>query len=68
MDYVKELLETKEAAPVVGVSPYTLEKWRVTGGGPRYRKVGRLVRYARADLDAFLAAAARNSTSDKAAA
>ena len=35
------------------LSPRTLEKQRVIGGGPRFRKFGRRVMYAVADLDAY---------------
>lgn len=49
------LLDTRPAAEHIGVKPHTLEIWRCTG---RYRipfvKVGRLVKYRRADLDAWL--------------
>jgi len=57
-------LNTREAAGYLGISPRTLEKWRVVGGGPPFRVVGaRAVRYARLDLDAF-AGDVRTSTSD----
>ncbi len=48
------VLTTVEAAKWLGLSPRTLEKWRVTGQGPRYRKFGRSVRYAISDLETFL--------------
>lgn len=54
---------TPEAAAFLGVRPRTLEDWRVYGGGPVYRKVGRhLVRYLRADLEAFLEKGAKTNT------
>ena len=40
-----ELLTTREAAERLGLSPRTLERYRVTGEGPRFRKIGRWVRY-----------------------
>ncbi|CAK0743211.1 hypothetical protein CCP4SC76_1300001 [Gammaproteobacteria bacterium] len=50
------LLTDFEAAAYLDVAKHTLAVWRSTG---RYRlpfvKVGRLVRYRRSDLDAFLA-------------
>lgn len=50
-----ELLTRDKAAAYLGCRPQTLAVWAATG---RYRlpflKVGRLVRYRRADLDAFL--------------
>lgn len=58
-------LTTSEAAQHLGVSEATLRKWRVTGGGPLYRKLGRAVRYGTDDLASFLVSAARASTSDQ---
>jgi hypothetical protein len=43
-------LDTRAAAELLGVSPKTLEAWRARGAGPRYTRVGRLVRYRREDL------------------
>ncbi|GAB2898609.1 hypothetical protein GCM10027046_30650 [Uliginosibacterium flavum] len=57
-----ELLDEKQAANHLTVSPGTLSVWRSTG---RYAlpffKVGRMVRYRRSDLDAWLEARARSS-------
>jgi hypothetical protein len=33
----KPFLTTREAAAWLGLTPNTLEKWRVQGGGPLYR-------------------------------
>ena len=44
-------LTTLEAATYLRVSIRTLEKCRYLGGGPRFRKFGRIVRYTAADLD-----------------
>lgn len=46
------------AAEVLAVPVATLGQWRYRGEGPRYSKVGKLVRYSRGDLDLWLAAAA----------
>jgi excisionase family DNA binding protein len=43
-------LSTEEAAALLGLKPNTLEKMRVYGGGPIYRKHGRKVRYYLNDL------------------
>ena len=49
------LLTTREAAGVLGVSPGTLQNWRWRGEGPPIVKVGaQAVRYAEADLQAFV--------------
>jgi len=49
-----DFLNTTAAAAMLGVAPATLVQWRHLGRGPDFHKVGRLVRYKRADLDAFL--------------
>ncbi len=62
---VSPLLTNTEAAAYLNVAPRTLEKWRVAGTGPRYCYMGRLVRYRRAVLAAFIEAQERRSTSDQ---
>ena len=52
------------AAAYLGLKAATLNKWRVFGDGPPFIKVGHLVRYRKADLDAFLQSRLRRSTSD----
>ena len=44
-------LTNDEAADFLRLSPRTLEKQRVMGGGPRFRKFGRRVMYAVGDLE-----------------
>jgi excisionase family DNA binding protein len=58
-------LRTPEAAEYTGIAQSTLEKLRVTGGGAMYMRVGRVVLYDPDDLDAWLFAHRRVSTSDK---
>lgn len=48
------LMTTQQAAAWLCVSPRTLEDWRLRGGGPFFRKLGRSVRYALSDLQAFI--------------
>lgn len=48
------LLRPDEVADQLGVQPATLATWRCTGSGPSFVKVGRNVRYAPADVDAFI--------------
>ena len=57
-------LTTREAAHYLCLSFRTLEKMRLTGNGPRFRKHGRYVRYHIADLDAWSEGRRQNSTSD----
>lgn len=54
------------AAAYVGESESTLAKRRMRGDGPAFLKLGkRTVGYRRSDLDAWLAACRRTSTSDQ---
>ena len=43
-----------EAAAYVSLTSLALNQRRFTGTGPRYTKVGRLIRYRKNDLDAWL--------------
>ena len=57
-------LNVEAAAAYTGISASTLNKLRVFGGGPVFLKLGRRVAYDVADLDAWLTARRRRSTSD----
>ena len=58
------LLDTAAAARLLGLSPKTLEAYRLRGSGPAYYKAGR-VRYRREDLLAWLEAHRRPRGSDE---
>jgi excisionase family DNA binding protein len=51
-----EMMTTEEAAAFLNCKPQTLNNWRITG---RVRlpfvRVGRLIRYRKSDLEAFIA-------------
>ena len=51
---MEQLLDTEQAAAAYNLSQSTLRKWRCTGQGPRFTRIGRAVRYRKSDLDAFL--------------
>lgn len=57
-------LDNDEAAAFLRLSPRTLEKQRVVGGGPRFRKFGRRVVYALADLECWADARSFGSTTE----
>ncbi len=61
-------MNTKEAAGYVRLGKPTLERFRISGGGPVYVKLGSAVRYRKADLDAWLASRVTRSTSEGAVA
>ena len=48
------LLTTKEVANMTGLSRETLAQWRSQRRGIPYLKIGRSVRYAFADVQAYL--------------
>ncbi len=58
-------LRTEEAARFLGLSPRTMEKHRVYGTGPLYRKLGGRVVYAIHDLQEWADRGLRSSTSDQ---
>ena len=53
-DLPDKLLDTKTAAQILGIVPFTLRKWRMNGEGPSPIKLGRTVRYDPRDLKAFI--------------
>lgn len=60
------LLTTHEAATYLRLARPTLERFRLTGGGPTFCKMGgKAVRYRKSDLDDWLAGCLRKSTSDR---
>jgi predicted DNA-binding transcriptional regulator AlpA len=65
---MQKMLTEIEAAPLIGVAVGTLQNWRVRGEGPKFIRVGRLVRYDPADLEAWKAARRVGSTSELVAA
>jgi hypothetical protein len=62
---VREYFKPKGAAEYINSSTSTLAKRRLYGGGPKFTRIGRAIRYAKSDLDAFMAANTVSSTSEK---
>jgi Helix-turn-helix domain len=60
----RRMLRVTEAATFLNLSTSFLNKLRCSGGGPAFRKAGRAVLYDPADLEDWLAARRRSSTSD----
>lgn len=60
---MKKLVDQIEVSERWGISERTLERHRLEGTGPRYIRIGRLIRYREADLDAYVEKNARASTS-----
>jgi predicted DNA-binding transcriptional regulator AlpA len=47
-------IDEKQLCAELGISSVTATKWRAHAAGPPFIKVGRLVRYRRADVEAWL--------------
>ena len=49
-----KLLTQKEVKEITGLADSTLEQWRLKGKGPKFIKLGRLVRYRLSDIEAYI--------------
>ena len=52
---MRKLVNTKQAAEILGLKPNTLEIWRCHKKGPRFKKLGRRILYDLTDLEDFAA-------------
>ena len=59
-----DFMSPNDVATFLGLSPRTLERFRLEGRGPAYFKFGRIVRYRRAETLKWAEAQLRTSTSD----
>jgi len=60
----EHLLNEREAAALLNLAVPTLRRWRWSGDGPRFAKIGRAVRYDPAELRLYIETQTRRSTSD----
>jgi predicted DNA-binding transcriptional regulator AlpA len=67
-NFSSSYLNTKQAAHYVGLSESLLEKRRCNGDGPTFSQIGKAVRYLTSDLDAWMQANRRTSTTAASAA
>ena len=51
---IETLLNERQLSRLIGVSIGTLRFWRGEGKGPRFRKLGQMVRYAPSDVNHWL--------------
>lgn len=58
-----QMLTEHEAAKILCQSVRTLQKWRVTGFGPEFFKIGRSVRYRRREVLDWIESRRRAHTS-----
>jgi len=62
------LLSARQAAALLHLSERTLERFRVSGTGPKFVRLGRSIRYRLTDIEAFIASGIVGSTSERPAA
>jgi len=63
-DEADALLTEVQTADLLNISIRTLQAWRVRGGGPRFVRAGRAIRYRRRDLLTWMEQNTAISTSD----
>ena len=56
--------DTRAAAAYLGLSPRTLDGYRVSGAGPAFHRFGNRARYLRSDLDAWAAERRARTTAE----
>lgn len=61
----QSLLSTAQVAERLNLSTSYLNKLRLTGGGPRFAKIGRRVAYDLVDLIEWIESRKRSSTSER---
>lgn len=60
------LIDENELSARTSIKATTLQKWRATGEGPPYVKLGRLCRYRWEDVEAWLKTRERTAIARKA--
>ncbi len=58
------LMTAIDAAQLLAVHPNTLAKWRLSGEGPTFTKMGRSVRYRMCDIEKWIDSRQAKSTSE----
>jgi excisionase family DNA binding protein len=51
---MENLLNKKQVAELLNISVKTLDLWVSKGTGPRYLKIGRMVRFTPAEVENFI--------------
>ncbi len=65
-DNPNQLLNEAQASELLQIAVRTLQRWRVAGQGPKYKKLGRAVRYRLGDLHDWMDSLTVSSTSQEA--
>jgi predicted DNA-binding transcriptional regulator AlpA len=59
------LLSQREVASLLHLSERTLERFRVSGTGPKFVCLGRSIRYRLTDIEAYITSRVVSSTSER---
>jgi excisionase family DNA binding protein len=65
---MQPLLTQRQAAELLCLSERTVERFRVSGMGPKFVRLGRSIRYRLSDVEAWIASRVVGSTSERTAA
>jgi predicted DNA-binding transcriptional regulator AlpA len=60
-----KLVDETEASEILAVTKAALRRWRRERRGPRFVKLGRLIRYSQTDLESFVERSTQNVLQDK---
>ena len=63
---ITPLVDEDNLADLLNVQVKSVQAWRSRGGGPKFIRVGRLVRYSQDDIEAWVASRRMASTSEPA--
>jgi len=64
VNHLSQAFTEEQVAQRWSLSRKTLQAWRLNGGGPKFIKMGKSVRYLGADLNTFEEANKKTSTSN----
>ena len=62
---LEQLYNEKETAKLLSLSVKTLQRYRYTGGGPIYIKLGKSVRYKESDIAKYVSERTRYITTEQ---
>ena len=62
---LEQLYNEKETAKLLSMSVKTLQRYRYTGGGPIYIKLGKSVRYKESDIEKYVSERTRYITTEQ---
>ena len=62
---LEQLYNENETAKLLSMSVKTLQRYRYTGGGPIYIKLGKSVRYKESDIEKYVSERTRYITTEQ---